>query len=188
MKKVLNIGIGGRSFTIDDDAYRRLDDYLNQFRQKAQMGCQTKEVMDELEMRIADIFTESLTSTNEVVNLLLVSKVISQLGMPDGSTCDPSFNANKYNNTEQKPVKKYYRDSDSKVIGGVAGGLAVYLDIDVVLVRILFVVAIIFGSLGFWVYLIIWIVAPMAVTASQKCELRGLPITAENLRRYSNTK
>ena len=85
MKQVLNVGIGGRSFVIDEDAFDRLNSYLNAFRSKTGMGYQTKEVMDDLEMRIAEIFSESLSSRQEVVDICLVERVISQLGMPDGS-------------------------------------------------------------------------------------------------------
>ena len=49
MKQVLNVGIGGRSFVIDEDAFDRLNSYLNAFRSKTGMGYQTKEVMDDLE-------------------------------------------------------------------------------------------------------------------------------------------
>ena len=84
-------------------------------------------------------------------------------------------------------TKKFYRDPDNKTIGGVCSGLAAYLDIDVTLIRIIFLVALICGSLGFWVYVIFWIVAPMAKSASDKCEMRGLPITAENLKRFSSS-
>ena len=48
MKQVLNVGIGGRSFVIDEDAFDRLSSYLNAFRSKTGMGYQTKEVMDDL--------------------------------------------------------------------------------------------------------------------------------------------
>ena len=41
MKQVLNVGIGGRSFVIDEDAFDRLNSYLNAFRSKTGMGYQT---------------------------------------------------------------------------------------------------------------------------------------------------
>lgn len=184
MKKVINVGIGGKSFIIDEDAYQRLDEYIERFKSKVQMGSQTVEVIEEVEIRIAELFTEYMGSRQDVVNLAMVNRVISQLGLPDGSDADREFMSNEKNNT-MKPVKKFFRDPDAKVIGGVCGGLAAYLDIDVTLVRIVFLVALICGSLGFWAYVIFWIVAPMAQTASNKCEMRGLPITAENLKRFS---
>lgn len=186
MKRVLNVGIGGRNFTIDEDAYQKLDAYLEKFRQKTQMGFQTKEVMDDLEMRIAELFSDSLTSKQEVVNMALVDKVIAQLGMPDGST-DNDFNTQNMNNNtyQERPVRKLYRDPDSKAIGGVCGGFAAYFDIDVMILRVIFLIALFCGSLGFWIYVIFWVVAPLATTAAQKCEMRGLPVTAENMRRFS---
>lgn len=192
MKKVINVGIGGRSFTIDEDAYRKLDSYLNLFRAKAHMGYETKEVMDDLEMRIAELFEQSLGNKSDVVNLALVNKVITQLGMPDGSQDDGSSSNTSYNETretyQERGPRKFYRDADNSVIGGVCGGLAAYCNIDLVLVRILFVIALILGSAGFWIYLIFWIVAPKAVTAAQKCEMRGWPVTAENMSKFSTKK
>ena len=87
---------------------------------------------------------------------------------------------------EQCVPKKLFRDSDDKMIGGVCSGLGFYLGADPVLVRVLFLIALLFGTLGFWVYLIIWIVAPLAVNPVQKCEMRGLAPTAENLGKFSN--
>ena len=87
---------------------------------------------------------------------------------------------------EQRVPKKLFRDSDDKMIGGVCSGLGFYLGADPVLVRVLFRIALLFGTLGFWVYLIIWIVAPLAVNPVQKCEMRGLAPTAENLGKFSN--
>ena len=56
--------------------------------------------------------------------------------------------------------KKLYRTRNDAKIAGVCGGLAEYLDIDVTIVRIVFLLLLLTGSLGFWIYLIIWIVAP----------------------------
>ncbi len=57
-------------------------------------------------------------------------------------------------------MKRLYRSTTHRVIGGVAGGLGEYLDIDPVLVRILFVVALLAGGTGLFAYLIAWIIIP----------------------------
>ena len=165
MKQVLNVGIGGRSFVIDEDAFDRLNSYLNAFRSKTGMGYQTKEVMDDLEMRIAEIFTESLSSRQEVVDISLVERVITQLGMPDGSDMPGDSGRNGtgsaadsgeywYSGRDNRPVRKLYRDIDHNVIGGVASGLACYFDVDVLVIRILFVILFLFGSFGGWILII----------------------------------
>ena len=57
--------------------------------------------------------------------------------------------------------KKLYRSRNSRMISGVCGGLAEYLNIDPVVVRLIFVITAIFGaSIGFWVYIIMWVAVP----------------------------
>jgi len=58
-------------------------------------------------------------------------------------------------------TKKLYRSRRDKVIGGVAGGLADYFDIDVVIIRLLFVLLVLAGGGGVIGYIILWIVVPM---------------------------
>ena len=56
--------------------------------------------------------------------------------------------------------RKLSRNSMNKVIGGVCSGLAEFFGLDVALVRIAFVIAFLFASFGFWLYIILWIVLP----------------------------
>jgi len=55
---------------------------------------------------------------------------------------------------------RLYRDEQHKKIGGVCAGLAAYFDVDIVLVRVLFVLAMLLGGGGFLGYVILWIVVP----------------------------
>ncbi len=57
-------------------------------------------------------------------------------------------------------TKKMYRTIDDKVIAGVAGGLAEYFEVDVVIFRLLFVLLVFFGGGGVLAYVIMWIVIP----------------------------
>ena len=57
-------------------------------------------------------------------------------------------------------TKKLYLSQTDKKIAGVCGGIAEYLDIDPTVVRIIFLVALICASFGFWAYIIVWIAAP----------------------------
>lgn len=191
MKKVVNVGIGGRTFVIDEDAYQKLDQYLVRFREKTGLGFETGDIMDDLEQRIAELFTEALGSRGDVVNITIVNKIISQLGMPDGGTMDENFTSAGATSAEantQPLAKKLFRDPDNKIIGGVCSGFALYLNLDVTLMRIIFILMLFMGGIGFWAYIIFWIIAPAAFTAAQKCEMRGIPVTAENLRKFSTIK
>lgn len=192
MKKVINVGIGGRSFAIDEDAYQRLTHYLNSFKQSSKMGYDVKEVMEDLESRIAELFTEDLNPYKNVVDLALVNKVISQLGMPNGEPFSDNIyqqddiRQDAFNSSYGRVEKKLYRDANEKVLGGICSGLSHYFDIDRVLVRVLFIIAFLFAFGGGLVYIILWIVVPEAITPTQRCEMYGLPVTAENLKKFSN--
>ena len=191
MKKVLNISLGNRSFTIEDDAYKRLSDYLQHFRTRlaASSGVpytQNAEVMEDLESRIAELFAQEVGTGGRVVDIHLVDRVTSQLGMPDGTPENPQNSSASASEPDQPVRKKVYRDYDNKRIAGVCAGLATYLDIDVVLARVLMLVALVAGTAGFWIYVICWIAIPKAVTATQKCEMYGLSVTAENLAKFAN--
>ena len=185
MKKTINAGIGKRNFVIDEDAYARLDTFLNHFRSRLNVG-DKKEVMEDLEERIAELFTAETAGGATVVDITLVNKVIAEIGMPDGT--DEYASTDTANaQPETKTRKKLYRNPDDKFLGGVCGGLAAYFDTDPVIIRILFVVLFICASAGLWAYLIFWIVTPNAVTPAQKCELRGLAPTMENLSKFTNS-
>ena len=188
MKKVIETCVGNRNFSLDEDAYARLDEYLTHFRDRltGTTAAQNSEIMAELEDRIAELFTQE-TSGNRVVSLSLVEKIIAQLGMPDGSA-EPSGESSANANEDKTEKKKIYRDTDNKSIAGVCSGLATYLDIDVVLVRVIMLVALIAWSAGFWIYIILWIAVPKAVTPAQKCEMHGEPVTAENMAKYTKSK
>ena len=198
MKKVLNISLGNRTFTLEEDAYARLSEYLEHFRTRLSETSgapytQNAEVMEDLESRIAELFLQEVGTDGRVVRLDLVERVTRQLGMPDGapegagygSARDTGTRTSSYNTTVPK---RLYRDEDNRRIAGVCAGLAVYLDIDVVITRVLMLVAILFGTVGFWIYVICWIAIPKALTPAQKCEMHGLPVTAENLARFAKSQ
>lgn len=197
MKKTINVAIGGCSFTIDEDAYNTLSEYLERFKGALDTSSSSADVMDELEGRIADLLKAKLGG-REVVDMRMAQEVVAQLGYPQGyrpaeSRSDGAAGAQgstdngyHYSGTDgERPARKLFRDPDGKRIAGVCSGLALFLGVDVTLIRVIFLVAFICGSAGLWIYLVIWIAAPEARTAAEKCELRGIPANAENIRRFT---
>jgi phage shock protein C len=57
--------------------------------------------------------------------------------------------------------KKLYRSRTDRKLWGVCGGLAQYFNIDPTIVRILFIISLLFGTLGFWVYIIMALIVPL---------------------------
>ena len=158
-----------------------MSEYLENFKGALESSSASNDVMDELETRIADLLKQKMAG-REVVNLKIVEEIIGQVGYPEGYK-----EVNNTNNENMSAPKRLFRDPDDKKIGGVCSGLALFLGIDVVFIRIIFLIALLFVGGGFWAYVIFWIVAPEARTAVEKCEMRGLPPTAENIRRFTNS-
>ncbi|MBX2957856.1 MAG: PspC domain-containing protein [Cyclobacteriaceae bacterium] len=86
-----------------------------------------------------------------------------------------------YELEEPNVTKKLFRDADKKIIGGVASGLAAYLKMDVVVVRLIFVITGFFGGLGFIAYIVFWIVVPEARSLTDKMQMQGEPVTLSNI-------
>ncbi len=101
----------------------------------------------------------------------LLVYVIMWIAIPGSYTLEEETTSNR----------KLFRDRERKVIGGVAGGLSAYFGIDVVVVRILFVVLGIFGGFGLIAYIVLWIATPEAVTITDKMEMQGEPVTLSNI-------
>ena len=213
MKKVINASVGGRSFALDEDAYKRLSVYFDHFKTRLNRDSQAArdEVMSDLESRIAELFDEGIGGASyRVIDFALVNKVVGQLGMPDGSAepvegtsvgTGPSAGSGtgagsgsgwtggpdlSYAGEKGNVKKRLYRDPDNKAVGGVCSGLGSFLNIDTTIVRIILLLALLLWGSGLLVYLVLWVVVPLANTPAQKCEMRGLEPTAENLAKFAD--
>jgi phage shock protein PspC (stress-responsive transcriptional regulator)/HSP20 family molecular chaperone IbpA len=82
---------------------------------------------------------------------------------------------------EDTKIKKFYRDPDRKVVGGVAAGVASYFGVDLGVVRFLWVLSILLFGTGVVVYIVLWVIAPVANTLTEKMEMQGEPITLSNI-------
>ena len=80
--------------------------------------------------------------------------------------------------------KKFYRDSDEKIIAGVCKGIANYLSIDVIYIRIFFLAMIFIGGWGVILYLILWIFSRSAKTVKQKMDMSGYKMDLDNVKKF----
>lgn len=188
MKKVIEVSIGGINFTMEDDAYFKLKNYLTCFEETIPDKQEAKEVMEDVEARVAEIFQKELKYPNQVVECDLVQVVINHLGEVENADkqSEQATRSNESSDNFTKGEKKLYRDADEKMIAGVCSGLAAYLNIDATIIRVLFVVAIILWGSTFFLYIVLWLVVPKAVTIAQKLKMRGYAVTAENIRRFTS--
>lgn len=180
MKKVVTVSLGGIAFSLEEDAYNRLKEYLKGVENRFRYNADEKEIMNDIEARMAEHFRQSAPNSEMVVTLVEVERVIGIMGTPSdfdaeevGSSTDGSQSGRKY--------KRLYRDSEERVLGGVCSGLGYYWNMDPVLLRVLFVVLALVGGGGLLVYLVLWIITPKAETVAQRLEMKGEEVTAENI-------
>lgn len=188
MKKTISISLGKRAFIFDEDAYALIKTFFDNYTKElrfSENASSASEIVEDVEMRMADLFQEKLAG-GEVVGIALAKEVIAGMGfsVPETATCDASVNEPAPKGGKTGP-RRVFRDMEHKMLGGVCSGLSLHLDVDVVLLRVIFVLATIFGLAGFWIYLVFWIVVPEAKTPVEKCEMNGESATAENIRKYS---
>ncbi len=86
-----------------------------------------------------------------------------------------------YELEEDKNIKKLYRNPDDKTLGGVASGLAAYFGVEVIWTRLAFVVLTLAGGSGVLIYLILWIITPVATSITERIQMKGGEITLDNI-------
>ncbi|MFA6743531.1 MAG: PspC domain-containing protein, partial [Candidatus Neomarinimicrobiota bacterium] len=73
-------------------------------------------------------------------------------------------------------MKKLYRSDQQKIVAGVCGGIAEYFEIDPVLIRLIWIVLIVFGGTGILAYLIAWIVIPTRQMKNEEPVVKEEPV------------
>lgn len=186
MKKTYNINISGQSFLIYEDAYAMLYTYLTTLDELcSRVG--EKETADDIELRITEIFSEHYAMCPAyIISLEEVEEVITRMGAPEEIVGVEPESAGAGEEVEvevhadctppplyPQPVqKRLHRDPDNKVLGGVCSGLAWYMKVDTVWVRLIAVlITLLSGSTLVLVYIVLWIVVPLAVTPYQKMQM-----------------
>ena len=185
MNKIFNINMGGYPFVIDDDAYFKLDKYLDHIKKHFSSSDGCDEIISDIETRIAELFNEHLKG-QPIVSVREVEAVIAVMGTPqDFGAASDEFDEDATHRTKRRyrSGKRLYRDTDDKVIAGVCSGLAAYFGIeDPLIFRLIFVV-LFFGGVGPIAYIIFWIAVPKAKTSAEKLSMKGEPINVTNIAR-----
>lgn len=186
MEKTISINLSGQNFQIEEDAYKKLSEYLESIKRHCGAGADSVEVIADIENSMAEKLKASLTPYKEVVTKIEIDSLIKIMGTVEDFDREVGGNGEKEeknesgeninnvnNETETKIKRKLYRDTDNAVFAGVASGLGAYFDIDPVLFRIIFCALVFAGGSAIPLYIILWMVMPEAKTAHQKLEMQG---------------
>ena len=158
VNRQLKVKIGTTAFSIEENAYHALENYLDDIRERLEEGT-AAETIGDLEMRIADLLSGWLGNPENVVDIYHVRKVQEQIGRPEefGELRRPQGG----HLGKEDAVKKLSRSSSEKVIGGVCGGIARFTNIDPTLLRVVTLLLVVFAGLSLWIYIILWLFLPM---------------------------
>jgi phage shock protein PspC (stress-responsive transcriptional regulator) len=181
MKKTFTINISGTVFHIEEDAYEVLQKYLIKLKNHFGNEEDGKEILADIEARIAEIFIEKTSDEKNVITSALVTQVIETMGTPEDFAEEEADEEEYTTGTKRK--RRLYRDPEHRVLGGVCGGLGAYFNMDPVILRIIFVVLLIATSVipALLAYIVLWIAVPKAVTTAQRLEMRGQEATIKNI-------
>ena len=156
MNEIKHIHLGRESFTISVAAYRELHEYLEAI--KEQVGAKSGDVLEEVELRMAELLAERGVSGSKVIVEKDVAFLKEQLGEPHDFKDDDESGES----ASPENVRRLFRDPEHAMIAGVAAGLGAYFGIDAVIVRLLVVRFSLIGPSGRLIKLSLWLIVPLA--------------------------
>ena len=184
MNKTVSIHIQGFAFLLEEQAYDILRNYLSKLASVLQNEQGKEEILQDIELRIVELLQEKV-GVQQVVQQELLQEIIDVLGSPEAFSEDNSRSDEPSafdGTTSATAQKRFFRDPDSALLGGVASGVAAYFNVDIVFIRVAFVLfTMVFGS-GIPIYILLWIITPSAKTASEKLQMKGVPVNIESIK------
>jgi phage shock protein PspC (stress-responsive transcriptional regulator) len=170
MKKVININFQGRILPIEEMAYENLKQYIESLRTYFDQEEGKDEIINDIECRVAELCEDRLKKGAVCITEQDIDLIIISIGRPADFEAQDGFEANTSANTganqaqsntqnagEPTYQKRLYRDEQNKVLGGVCAGIANYLNLDPIIIRVLWIL--LFG-ISFFAYLLLWIAVP----------------------------
>ncbi len=185
MNKTVNINLANVLFHIDEEAFKKLQRYLEAIKRSFSGTAGSDEIIADIEARIAELFQDKMESDRQVITLKEVDEVINVMGQPEDYMVDEDIFEDRPHTTTstRSRTKKLYRDIDNKYIGGVCSGLEHYLGFDALWIRLIFIFLALATGFGFIGYILLWILVPEAATTSQKLDMKGEPVNISNIER-----
>lgn len=188
MNKTIIINITGIVFHIEEEAYDVLRSYMIDVKKYFGHSADSHEIVGDIENRIAEMFNERIVAgKKEVITMSDVQEVIDQMGQvsdfAEGERTDSGTYEQPYSAAYESVQRKLMRDPDDRVFGGVCSGLGHYFGIEARWVRLLLVLLFIFGGTGLLLYIILWIVIPVAKTRADRMAMRGEAANIRNFQR-----
>jgi phage shock protein PspC (stress-responsive transcriptional regulator) len=195
MNKTVNINLAGIFFHIDEDAYSKLQRYLETIKRSFTDSQGRSEIIADIEARIAELFTERIKDEKQVISIKEVEEVITIMGQPEDYMVDEEIFEDEPQTQQRKTSsgRRLFRDTENAYIGGVCSGLSHYFDIDSLWIRLGWLLLFFVGGTGLFIYILLWILMPSAETTAEKLAMTGKPVNITNIEQkvkegFSNVK
>jgi phage shock protein PspC (stress-responsive transcriptional regulator) len=190
MEKVISVNLNGHAYHLEEAGYDLLRAYLESAAQRLHDNPDRAEIVADLEQAIAEKCGPYLGPHKSVVTAAEVKQILNEMGPvrdPEAATDagEEGGEAKAAAGTTSEPPgapRRLYQIREGAIISGVCNGLAAYLNIDVTIVRIVFVALTVLTK-GFWalVYVAMAIMIPYASTAEERAAAHGMPFNAQEL-------
>tara|TARA_B110000046_G_scaffold185262_1_gene226260 strand:+ start:10357 stop:11958 length:1602 start_codon:yes stop_codon:yes gene_type:complete len=182
MNKTVSINLAGIFFHIDENAYQKLQNYFEAIKASLHNTEGASEIIADIEGRVAELFSERIKTSQQVVSNKEVDEMISVMGQPEDYKIDEElFEETPNNDKSDSQKRRLFRDRDNSYIGGVSSGFGYYFGVDPLIIRLLWVVLIFGAGMGPLLYIILWILIPAANTTAEKLAMMGKPINITNI-------
>jgi phage shock protein PspC (stress-responsive transcriptional regulator) len=190
MQKVISVNLNGHAYHLEEGGYDLLRAYLDSAAERLQGNPDRDEIIADLEQAIAEKCGPYLGSQKSVVTAREMQQILDDMGPvrdPEMATDakaegDPKAAASDNSGEPHDTPKRLYQIREGAMISGVCNGLAAFLNVDVTIVRIVFVALAVLTK-GFWalVYVAMAIMIPFASTAEERAAAHGMPFNAQEL-------
>jgi phage shock protein PspC (stress-responsive transcriptional regulator) len=184
MNEIIRVHIAGIPYEIDVEAKKQLDKYMAAIR--SSLGT-AEDALDDIEVRITELLAEQGVNKDGVIRKKHVKVVQERLGSPkDFSSDEKTSKGEKIADKIRTEFseRKYFRDTENGMLGGVVAGFSAYTGWDLTLLRVLVVILAICTAFFPFVllYIVAWICTPEVKTASDFLAMKGEPVNVENIK------
>jgi phage shock protein PspC (stress-responsive transcriptional regulator) len=173
MKTAISIELDGTSFALDEGAFLALRSYLDRAAGRLGRHPDRDEVIAGLERSIAAKLAHRGASTEGAIDRAAMIAALKEVGRVDGPSLDePASSASAP--FGQFASRRLYRLREGQQIAGVCTGLAAFAEVDVGIIRLIFILGAVFsGGVLAAAYVVLMFVMPIARTEPEIADARG---------------
>lgn len=181
MKEITRVHLAKTPYDIEVDAKKQLEKYIQAIAQTMD----SDEVMREIEARMVELLAGRGVASSGVITATDVAALKEQMGEPRDFSEDGQ--GPEVDEKPERSERRLMRDTEHALLGGVCAGIAAYLGVNPLWIRIIAIISplVSFGT-AVLIYIVMWLSVPEARTASDKLQMRGKPVTFDSLKSQAN--